>query len=208
MEQLTATTPIGHNLFEAAAIKEDIPIEERDDVTVDELERLWESLPFPAELYNGRVVYKMPVPAHALLQSNVIRLVGKYLDAHPIGMIMGETNFRLWDDRPNESRIPDVCFIAKNRIPKDMYRFPAMAPDLAVEIVAEDDSYKKIMAKVKAYLQQGTKIVWVVFASTREVLVCTAEGKHYVDVDEVLAAPEVLPDFALPVKEIFDGLDM
>jgi Uma2 family endonuclease len=207
MEQLTVTTPISHNLFEAAAVKEDIPIEERDDVTVDELERLWESLPFPAELYDGRVVYKMPVPAHGLIQSNVIHLVRKYLDTHPIGIIMGDTSFRLWSDRPKDSRIPDVCFIAKNRMPNDMFRFPAMAPDLAVEIVAEDDSYKKITAKVKAYLQQGAKIVWVIFASTREVLVCTAEGKHYVDIHEVLTAPEVLPDFALPVRDIFEGFE-
>lgn len=205
MEQLTATPTIAPNFFDTAIVKGDVPIEERDDVTVDELERLWESLPFPAELYNGRVVYKMPVPAHGLIQSNVIRLVGNYLDTHPIGIIMGDTSFRLWDDRPNESRIPDVCFIAKNRKLKDMFRFPAMAPDLAVEIVAEDDSYKKIMAKVNAYLKQGAKMVWVIYASTREVLVCTAQGKQYVD--DVLTAPEVLPGFELPIQKIFEGFE-
>jgi Uma2 family endonuclease len=205
MEQLTATIPIEHNFPEMAAVKDYVPIEERDDVTVDELERLWTSLPYPAELYNGRVVYKMANYQHGKIQTNLIRLLGKYLDNHPIGDIVSETNFRLWDDRPNESRIPDVCFVAKDRVPKNMRRFPAMSPELAVEIVSEDDSYKKISEKVKAYLQQGAKMVWVIFASTREVLVCTARGKHYVD--NVLTAPEVLPDFNLPVKEIFDGVE-
>jgi Uma2 family endonuclease len=205
MEQLTIATPVAYNFSDMAALKAPIPIEERDDVTVDELERLWTTLPYPAELYNGRVVYKMANYAHGKIQTNLIRLLGKYLDNHPIGDIVCETNFRLWDERPNESRIPDVCFVAKDRVPQNMRRFPAMSPDLAVEIVAEDDSYKKISEKVKAYLQQGAKMVWVIYASTREVLVCTAKGKHYAQ--DVLTAPEVLPEFELPVQEIFAGVE-
>jgi len=206
METLTAPSMTGYDLSEVdiATEREDVPIEQRHDVTVDELERM--SLPYPAELYNGKVVYKMANFDHGIIQNNVGGALRDYLKTHPIGRAATETNFRLWSDRPKESRIPDVCFIAKERIPKDKRRFPALAPDLAVEIVSEDDSYKKIMAKVKAYLQQGTKVVWVIFASTEEVLVCTATGKHYVDIDEVLTVPDVLPDFALPVKEIFEGV--
>jgi Uma2 family endonuclease len=205
METLTAPSATEYDFSAVDIDRDDIPIEERNDVTVDELERL--SLPYPAELYNGKVVYKMANFDHGIIQNNVGGALRDYLKTHPIGRAATETNFRLWSDRPKESRIPDVCFIAKERIPKDKRRFPALAPDLAVEIVSEDDSYKKIMAKVKAYLQQGTKVVWVIFASTEEVLVCTAEGKHYVGIDEVLTAPDVLPDFALPVKEIFDGVE-
>jgi len=205
METLTAPPMTEYDLSEVDIPSEQIPIEERNDVTVDELERL--SLPYPAELYNGKVVYKMANFDHALIQSNVHGAIFIHLKSHPIGYAVEEANFRLWNDRPKESRIPDVSFVAKERVPKDKHRFLAMAPDLAVEIVSEDDSYNKIMAKVKAYLQQGTQVVWVIFASTQEVLVCTAAGKHYVDIDEVLTAPDVLPDFALPVKEIFDGLD-
>jgi len=205
METLTAPPRTEYDLSEVDILSEQIPIEERNDVTVDELERL--SLPYPAELYNGKVVYKMANFGHGVIQNNIGGALRDYLKTHPIGRAATETNFRLWSDRPKESRIPDVCFIVKERIPKDKRRFPAMAPDLAVEIVSEDDGYNKIMAKVKAYLQQGAKVVWVVFASTQEVLVCTAAGKRYVDIDEVLTAPDVLPDFALPVKEIFEGVD-
>ncbi|MDZ7363964.1 MAG: hypothetical protein ONB46_25110 [candidate division KSB1 bacterium] len=48
---------------------EEVPLEQRNDVTVDELEKL--SLPFPAELYNGRVAFKMPTFAHAVIQNNI-----------------------------------------------------------------------------------------------------------------------------------------
>ncbi|MDZ7363789.1 MAG: Uma2 family endonuclease [candidate division KSB1 bacterium] len=205
METLTAPSMTEYDLSEVDMAREDIPIEERNDVTVDELERL--SLPYPAELYNGRVVYKMANYEHSRIQINVGSALRNYEKSHPIGHTLTELNVRLWKDRPTESRVPDVCFIVKDRIPKNKRRFPDVAPDLAVEIVSEDDSYNKIMAKVKAYLQQGTKVVWVIFASTQEVLVCTTAGKYYVGIDEVLTAPDVLPDFALPVREIFWGLE-
>lgn len=205
MKQFTATTPIAHNFSEVAAIKEPVSIEERDDVTVDELEQIWESLPFPAELYNGRIVYKMANFAHGIIRTNVAGVIGDYLDNHPIGLVVLGVNFRLGDNRSKESRIPDVCFISEERVPKDQWRFPAMSPDLAVEIISDDDSHKKIMANVKLYLQHSAKMVWVIFAYTHEVLVCTAKDKHYVR--DLLTAPEVLPEFELPVRKIFEGIE-
>ncbi len=204
MEQLAITTPIAHNFSDMAAVKAPIPIEQRQDVTVDELERL--ALPYPAELYNGKVVFKMPNLVHAAIQAKMAKEIGVYLDSRPIGIVATEANFRLWSDRPDESRIPDVCFIANERLPEDWHHFPTMAPDLAIEIVSPDDNFMSVMEKVDAYLQQGTKIVWLVFSSTREVLVCTAEEKR--SVRDILTASGVLPDFELSVQEIFKGVKM
>jgi Uma2 family endonuclease len=91
-------------------------------------------------------------------------------------------------------------------VPEDLRRFPAIAPDLAVEIISPEDNFLKVMNKVDAYLEQGTQIVWVVIADTREALVCTAAGKH--SVRDVLTAPELLPGFELPVGKIFEGLPL
>jgi hypothetical protein len=59
--------------------------------------------------------------------------------------------------------------------------------------------------KVDEDLRQGTQLVWVAITSTREVLVCTTEGKH--TVNDVLTAPNLLPGFELPVKTIFAGVE-
>jgi Uma2 family endonuclease len=183
---------------------EELPLEQRTHVTVDELEKL--SLPFPAELYNGRVVYKMPNFAHSVIQGRITQKINNYLDEHPVGLVGGDANYRLWPERRHESRGPDVSFILKERLPKNLFRFLPMAPDLAVEILSPGDSFMEVMEKVDEYLRQGVKIVWVVIANTREVLVCTAKGKY--SVRDTLTAPELLPGFELPVQDIFAGVEM
>jgi Uma2 family endonuclease len=178
-------------------------LEERTDVTVDELER--SSLPHPAELYDGRVVYKMPNYAHGVIHSNLTYALQSYLKGQPVGLISIDANFRLWPNRPRDSRAPDLSFITKERLPQDLTRFLPIAPDLAVEILSPDDVFARVMEKVEAYLQQGAQIVWIVIPDTREVLVCTSQGKY--SVRDLLTAPELLPGFELSVSEIFAGLE-
>jgi Uma2 family endonuclease len=181
----------------------DLPLEQRTDVTVEELEKM--SLSIPAELYNGKVVFKMANPLHASIQLIIGGELYIYLKKNPLGKAFTEAHFKLWPDRNKEARIPDVSFIIKERLPKDWLHYPTMAPDLAVEILSPTDSFEATMEKVDEYLRQGAQIVWVVITSTREVLVCTAEGKH--TVRDVLTAPNLLPGFELPVKTIFAGIE-
>lgn len=183
-------------------VPKEVPLEKRTNVTVDELEKM--SLPYPAELYNGKVVYKMANPEHGIIQAAIVTKINLYLEKNPAGSAMTETNFRLWPDRPRESRVPDIAFVKKERLPEDLRRFPAMAPDLAVEIISPEDNFLLVMQKVDDYLAQGTQIVWLVIPGIREVLVCTAEKKY--NVRDVLTAPELLPGFELPVSGIFEGL--
>lgn len=179
-----------------------VPIEQRTDVTAEELEKT--SLPYPAELYNGKVVYKMANPRHGMLQVKIGRLLDSYLDENPLGYAMTETNFCLWPDRPRESRIPDLAFVKKERVPEELERFPAMAPDLAIEIISPDDNFSAVMKKVDEYLEQGTQVVWLVISDTREILVCSRE--HKFSVRDILTAPELLPGFELDVVKLFDSL--
>jgi Uma2 family endonuclease len=188
---------------ESYAADQEIPLEQRTDVTVDELEKL--SLPFPAELYNGKVVFKMPNFLHSVIQGNIVYEINGYLRVHPIGLVGDNANYRLWPERAKESRAPDVSFILRDRLPNDLQRYLPMVPDLAVEILSPTDSFELTMEKVDEFLLRGVKLVWVIITKTREVLVCTMQGKY--SVRDLLTAPELLPGFELPVQNIFIGLE-
>jgi Uma2 family endonuclease len=191
-----------YTVGDAFTANKKLPLEQRSDVTVDELERM--SLPLPAELYNGKVVFKMANHIHSVIQAAVAGEIYIYLKTNPVGVVSTDENYILWPERQNQSRIPDVSFVIKERLPKEQNRFLPIAPDLAVEILSPTNNFDEVMLKAEEYLQQGTQIVWVVIVSTREVIVCTAEGKHFVK--DVLTAPQLLPGFELPVKTIFAGL--
>jgi Uma2 family endonuclease len=148
----------------------------------------------------------MANPVHGMTQGIVFAKLYNYLEQNPIGYAMTETNFRLWPNRPKESRVPDVAFVKKERMPEDLLRFPPIAPDLAIEIVSPGDDFFEVMDKVDAYLEQGAQMVWLVMTKKREVLVCTSAGIH--KVRDILTAPELLPGFELPVDKIFENIPM
>lgn len=203
-ETLEMLAPAPPSKVAALSAKHVVPFAERTDVTVDELQKT--SLPYAAELYDGKVVFKMASPEHGIIQGRMITRMNLYLETADNGVAMTETNFRLWPERERQSRVPDIAFIRKERLPQDLRRFPGLAPDLAVEIISTEDNFLKVMNKVDEYLEQGTHTVWLVIPDTREVLVCTASSKYAVR--DVLTAPELLPDFELPVAKIFEGLPM
>lgn len=91
-------------------------------------------------------------------------------------------------------------------MPEDLFRFPPIAPDLAVEVYSPDDKLSDILDKIGAYLEQGAQMVWLIIPHTREALVFTT-GSRFQAVD-VLTAPELLPGFELPVSKIFEGLPL
>ncbi len=184
--------------------KRTLPITERTDVTLEELQGT--SFPYSTELYNGKVVFKMASPEHGIIQGRMITRMNLYLETVAAGLAMTETNFKLWPERERQSRVPDVAFVRKERLPQDLRHFPGLAPDLSVEIISPEDNFLQVMNKVDEYLEQGTHTVWVVISDSREVLVCTATSKH--SVRDVLTAPELLPGFELPIAKIFEGLPL
>lgn len=147
----------------------------------------------------------MPTFAHGVIVGNLLTEIRNYLKTNPIGLISDNANFRLWPEHDQHSRAPDISFILKERLPENLFRFLPLAPDLAIEILSSGDSFLRVMTKVDEYLSRGTKLVWVVIASTREVLVCSAESKYIVR--DKLTARELLPGFELAVPEIFAGVE-
>jgi Uma2 family endonuclease len=99
---------------------------------------------------------------------------------------------------------PDVGFIAKARVPAEaIHSYAHLAPDLAVEVVAPNDSASEIHAKVNNYLQYGTHAVWVANPETHTVVAHTPNGAKTLGENDTLDGGDVLPGFTLPVREIF-----
>jgi Uma2 family endonuclease len=114
-----------------------------------------------------------------------------------------ETGFQLATD-PDTVRAPDVAFVARDRLPlSGTTGYPALAPDLAVEVLSPGDRPGEVLTKVADWLSAGTRLVWVVDPERRMARVYRRDGSESIlAVDGVLEGEDVLPGFACPLDSI------
>ena len=131
-----------------------------------------------------------------------------FLRAHDLGKALGaDATVRLF---PGMVRIPDVAFVSWDRYPKGRKRVPIpdLAPDLAVEVLSKSNTKAEMRRKLADYFRAGVRLVWYVDPRARTVTVYTAPDRSVVlGEDQVLDGGDVLPGFALPIREWFAEAD-
>jgi Uma2 family endonuclease len=114
-----------------------------------------------------------------------------------------ETGFKLTSN-PDTVRAPDVAFVARERVPpRGAHGFPALAPDLVVEVLSPDDRPGEILAKVADWLSAGARLVWVVDPERRVARIYRDDGSETVVPDQgTLEGEAVLPGFSCALAEV------
>ncbi len=142
-------------------------------------------------------------------ESYLAALLIGYLNAHvlerKLGVVLGEGGMlRLF---PGRVRLPDVCFISKDRNPIDemqRHSIAELVPDLAVEVISESNTRQEMTEKLSDYFQSGTRLVWYVYPSRREVDVYRSpDDRETLTRDQTITGGDVLPGFELDLKDLF-----
>src|SRR5262249_35570267 len=113
------------------------------------------------ELVDGTLVEKDMATYQSRLAAILIHFIETFLDLHDLGVTLAPDGFlRLF---PGCVRAPDVSFISWRRVP--MGEFPtdpiaALTPDLAVEILSENNTPAEIARKLREYFQSGCSLAW------------------------------------------------
>lgn len=158
------------------------------------------------ELVEGYVIEMAP-PRY--INSIIAHKVGMYLGLHveenDLGYVSGaDGGFAL---SASDVRIPDVAFVAKERIQGKIPNLISGAPDLAVEVISPSETPASINEKTRLYFDTGAKVVWIIYPDDRfaEIRTPSDEGFHViiVGIDDILHAKSVLPDFELPLIKVF-----
>jgi Uma2 family endonuclease len=76
-------------------------------------------------------------------------------------------------------------------------------PDLCEEVISPNDIYLDVDEKVRGYLNDGVRIVWVVNPRSKAVNVHASGGMTPLDETGTLDGGDLLPDFSLPVSALF-----
>jgi Uma2 family endonuclease len=199
-EVLTAdTTPSARtNYREGLKPEKDVRPEERTDLTIEEAEELAQGQPF--ELIDGRMVFKMADSKHSRSQRVLIVKLSAYFERNPIGEVFPEFSLRLWPESKHRLPTPDISVFLNENL-HAVKKYAMRAPDLAIEIVSDDDKATLIFKKARLYLEKGSRVVWIVFPTEQSVVVMTPTERRWES--DTLTCPELLPGFSIKIEEIF-----
>jgi len=165
----------------------------------------WPHVDGRVEWVGGRLLFMPPCGAtQSRVVLNLAGLVWKWLEEHP--EFTGGTNevgIKLGDDR----RGADVAVwrAQKRPLPKGFRRVP---PLLAIEVEGKEMPEREPALRKKArwYLKHGTKIVWLVLQSKRELVVITKGGLSRHGSGEMTPEHPEVPGLREPVDRLFAGL--
>jgi len=160
----------------------------------------------PYELLNGTLIEMSPTKqSHGALANVIAYLITDYTLPRKLGTVYAaETGFAL---ATGDVFAPAVSFTAKARIQPETEGFTTVAPDLVVEVFSLSNTKTEMQEKIAAYFQAGTRLVWIVYPRSRTLYVYTAPTQVTIlQHDDILGGGEVLPDFSVPVNDIFNVL--
>jgi len=173
-------------------------------MTAEEL--LHTSLPDKrVELVRGVLVVREPAGGrHGHVTARLAKRLMDVVEVGGLGTVFAaETGFLISAD-PDTVRAPDIAFVTSERLPDpDVPGYPALAPDLVVEVSSPGDRPGETLTKVGEWLTAGTRLVWVVDPARRLARVYRANGSEAVlEEAESLDGEDVVPGFSCSLGAI------
>lgn len=162
------------------------------------------------ELIDQTLVEKAMGYEASVVAAMILRLLGNFVAPRRLGLVSGADGmFQLLN---STVRAPDVAFVSLGRLPLGRIpaeAFPALAPDLAVEVLSPGNTKAEMSRKRIEYFHSGTRLFWMVDCANRSVAVYTSPSAvRVLKEEDTIDGGEVLPGFSHTVSEFFTDLDL
>ena len=172
-------------------------------LTIDDFERLPAEQAKNHELIDGELV---PVsgntPKHNLVFGLLFTRLWLFVREKRIGTVLAEQEY----DFKGNAHGPDISFLTpvkQDLIDADK-RVQRFVPDLAIEVISDNDAFRELLRKKDRYRKCGTSEVWIISPDSREVYIYSDRGDRILRDDADLST-DLLPGFRLTVKDLFEA---
>ena len=155
------------------------------------------------EYVNGELVPMAPPSReHGEISVNVIHYLYTHVYENKIGRLYtAETTFQVGERTVK----PDIAFVSTDRLTGDKTKGFSIPPDLAIEVISPSDVQSRIAEKALAYLEAGTRLVWVLEPVTKTVTVYRSETDiETLTRNDTLTGEDVVPGFVCSVVHLFE----
>lgn len=91
--------------------------------------------------------------------------------------------------------------VSNETLPDEVYA----APTIAIEIVSSNDLAEDVMDKVFFYLQNGSRLVWIISPQTKTAAVYRPDNTgNFLRANDTLDGEDILPELKISLSEIFE----
>jgi Uma2 family endonuclease len=118
------------------------------------------------------------------------------------GKVSGLLNVELDTFFKGNHRRPDMCYLTDTQM-RDTKKGIAPVPAFVIEVISNNDKMKKAQKKLLDYWNADVQVIWHIFPDLEMVHVYRGKNMTVFMGDEICSAAPILPDFSLPVKDIF-----
>ena len=177
--------------------------------TAADVTRLQEKEGVLCELIDGVLVEKAMGLKQSGLAGWILVLLTQFVRPRNLGIVTGADG--TVELMAGLVRIPDVAYIAWDRIPGDSWPeepIPDLVPNLAVEVLSRSNTPGEMRLKREDYFSTGVELVWEVDVEARTVTVWTSETESTkLKGRATLDGGDVLPGLRLTLTRLFSELD-
>ncbi len=157
------------------------------------------------ELVDGVLIEKTMGFEESWLAVRIAVVISAFADPRKLGIVTGaDGTVKLV---PGLVRMPDVAFFSRERLKRRKPPYPSiplLVPDLAVEVLSENNTEEEMDEKLSDYLKAGVKFVWYVDPRAQTVKVyAPRKPARTLRMGQSLDGGAVLEGFTLPLKDLF-----
>jgi len=161
------------------------------------------------ELIDGElVVTPVPLIKHQVVSMNIISALDRFVRDGDLGRVLhAPTGVQL---TPDNLLIPDIVFVAQNRLHIIGPKTIDAAPDLVVEILSPGTRRRDLDTKRALYARFGVQEYWIVDLDARTLTVLALAGAKFDPVpgeEGGAIASRVLPGLTLALTDVFAGVE-
>ena len=173
-------------------------------LTIDDFERLPDELAHNHELVDGKLVdVSGNTGNHNALRDLLIALLLFYVNEHKLGRVLSEQEYKF----DSNAHGPDVSLFGPEKVAlyNGRLRVQRFVPDLAIEIVSQNDPFAKLMKKTDQYRKCGTKEAWILDIDFRKAFIFS-EGRDAILGENEQFQSSLIPGFSIRLGDLFDRL--
>jgi Uma2 family endonuclease len=157
------------------------------------------------ELVDGAIIVMSPSGYESdEIAAEIIRQLGNWVRPRRLGRVAASSAGYILPNSTSDTRAPDASFVKADRMRRTTEDYAQLVPDLMFEVRSKTDSLDALRAKIRQFLELGTRVGALVDYRTQTIEVYRNQAEPMtLHNGDRFTVPELLPGWEMAVSSIW-----